>query len=61
MPLLDERTAKHTGKKYVIDVTTEYDELIEDVHDLSVIIERKDDERVPLEEVRKRLKKDGLL
>jgi hypothetical protein len=57
MPLLEKRT----DKKYVIDVTEEYDELIEDVHDLSVIIERKDDKRAPLEEVRKRLKKDGLL
>lgn len=57
MPLLEKRT----DKKYVIDVTMEHDELIEDVHDLSVIIERKDDKRIPLEDVRKRLKKDGLL
>jgi hypothetical protein len=57
MPLLEKRT----DKKYVKDVTAEYDELIEDAHDLSVIIERKDDKRMSLEEVRKRLKKDGLL
>lgn len=39
----------------------EYDELMEDLEDLAVVVERKDEERIPLEEVRKQLAKDGLI
>jgi hypothetical protein len=39
----------------------DYEELMEDLHDLAVIAERRDEPSVPLEEVKKKLKKDGLL
>jgi PHD/YefM family antitoxin component YafN of YafNO toxin-antitoxin module len=38
-----------------------YQELMEDLHDLVVIAERRSEEPIPLEEVERRLRKDGLL
>jgi len=39
----------------------EYEELLDDIHDLAVIAERKDEPTVDFEELKKRLKSDGLL
>ncbi len=39
----------------------EYEELLEDLNDLAFIAERRDEPRVSLEEVDRRLKADGLL
>ncbi|MEK7675451.1 MAG: hypothetical protein AAB676_06425 [Verrucomicrobiota bacterium] len=39
----------------------EYDALMEDLQDLAVIAERRDESRISLEEVKRRLKADGLL
>jgi hypothetical protein len=39
----------------------EYEELLEDLNDLAMIAERRDEPRVSLEEVERRLKADGLL
>ena len=39
----------------------EYEDLIEDLHDLAVIAERQDEPVVSFEEVKKRLRADGLL
>ena len=39
----------------------EYEELLQDIHDLSVIAERQDEPTVSNEEVKKALKDDGLL
>ena len=39
----------------------EYEELLQDIHDLSVIAERQDEPTVGNEEVKKALKNDGLL
>jgi PHD/YefM family antitoxin component YafN of YafNO toxin-antitoxin module len=39
----------------------QYQKLLEDLHDLAVIAERKDEEPIPLEEMKQRLKKDGLI
>ena len=39
----------------------EYDALMKDLQDLAVIAERRDEPRVSLEEVKQRLKSDGLL
>jgi len=55
---------EHGTKKAVIVPIEEYEafqELLEDLDDLSVIIERQNDEQIPYEEVRERLKRDGLL
>jgi len=39
----------------------EYEELLEDLHDLAVIAERREEPTIPFEKLKKRLKKDGLL
>ncbi|HJZ69315.1 MAG TPA: type II toxin-antitoxin system Phd/YefM family antitoxin [Blastocatellia bacterium] len=49
------------NKKSVILSLKRYQELMEDLHDLAVVAERRDEEPIGLEEMRRRLKKDGLL
>ncbi len=39
----------------------EYEALLDDLHDLAVVAERRDEPRVSLDEVEQRLKADGLL
>lgn len=36
----------------------EYEELLEDLHDLAVVVERRDEPAVAFEELKKRLKQD---
>jgi len=38
-----------------------YEKLLEDLHDLAVIAERKNERPIPLEKMKRRLKKDGLI
>lgn len=55
--LTDER-----GEKVAVVIPiADYDALMEDVADLACIAERRDEERVSLEEVKKQLAADGLL
>ncbi len=50
------------GKKIgVILSLRRYRRLMEDLHDLAVIAERRDEEPIGLEEMKRRLKEDGLL
>lgn len=50
------------GKKtYVVLSVEDYQELLEDLHDLAVIAERRDEPTITLEELKRRLKKNGLL
>ena len=39
----------------------EYEELLEDIHDLATIAERRDEPTVSFEALKKRLKKNGLI
>jgi len=48
-------------KTAVVVPLSEYESLLEDLHDLALIAERKDEPRVSLEDVKSRLKADGLL
>ena len=58
-------------KKFIIDESgektavvlplEEYEELLEDIHDLAVIAERKDEETISFDDLRKKLKADGLI
>ena len=48
-------------KTAVILPLKEYDELLEDLHDLAVIAERRDEPTIGFEQVKKRLKQRGLL
>ena len=50
------------GKKTaVILPLRRYRKMLEDLHDLAVAAERRSEESIPLEEMKRRLKKDGLL
>ncbi len=50
------------GKKTgVILSLKRYQKLMEDLHDLAVIAERRTEEPIPLDKIKQRLKKDGLL
>ena len=48
-------------RKAVIIPIEEYEKLIEDLHDLAVIAERRDEPTVPLDEIIEKLKKNGIL
>ncbi len=49
------------NKTAVILPVEEYEELLEDIHDLAVIAERKDETTISFEDLKKRLKVDGLI
>jgi hypothetical protein len=48
-------------RKAVILPMEDYEELLEDIHDLAVIAERKDEPTISLENLKERLKADGLI
>ena len=48
-------------KEYVVLKIDQYENLIEDLHDLVVMAERRDEKRVSLDQFKDDLKKDGLL
>lgn len=54
-------TSEDGSRTDVVLSVADYEELMEDLHDLAVIAERKDEPSIPLEEVKKKLKEDGLL
>ena len=45
----------------VILPVEEFEELLEDLHDLAVIAERREEPAVPFEELKRKLREDGLL
>jgi len=50
------------GKKTAIVLSLEeYEELLEDIHDLAIIAERRNEPTVSFDELKKRLKTDGLI
>jgi len=60
-----------TGEQYVIDSRGKrtgvilspqhYQRLLEDLHDLAVVAERRDEKSISLKAMKQRLQKDGLL
>lgn len=51
-----------SGRKTAVILPVEdYEELLEDIHDLAIIAERKDEPVISLVELKKRLKADGLI
>ncbi|CAG0981285.1 hypothetical protein ARNL5_02504 [Anaerolineae bacterium] len=51
-----------SGKKTAVVLPLkDYEELLEDIHDLAVIAERKDEPTMSFDELKKRLKADGLI
>lgn len=51
----------HGNRTAVLLPIAEYEELLEDLSDLAVLAERRDEPTVPAEEVFARLKRDGRL
>lgn len=50
------------GKKTAVLVPIKrYNELMADLHDLAVVAERKNEKAISLAEMRKRLKRDGVI
>ena len=48
-------------KKAVIVPAHRYEQIMEDLHDLAVVAERRDEPTISLAEMKRRLKHDGLL
>lgn len=63
MTLLDEQYVVNAkGKKTGILLSLkQYEKLMEDLHDLAVVAERRAEEPLTLEELKQRLQQDGLL
>ena len=51
----------HGNKQAVVLSLEDYEELLEDLHDLAVVAERRDEPTIPWEELAKRLRADGVL
>ena len=49
------------NKSLVVLTVKEYDELLEDLHDLAVMAERRDEPRVSLDKFEKGLRADGII
>ncbi|HEV7475010.1 MAG TPA: hypothetical protein VGN90_13235 [Pyrinomonadaceae bacterium] len=50
------------GRKTAVLLPLEqYEKLLEDLHDLAVVAERKNEKPISLTEMKRRLKKDGLV
>lgn len=54
-------TDKSGQRVAVVLPVADYEELLEDVSDLAAVAERRDEERVSLDEVKQRLIADGIL
>jgi PHD/YefM family antitoxin component YafN of YafNO toxin-antitoxin module len=54
-------TSEDGSRTDVVLPVADYENLMEDLHDLAVIAERRDEPSIPLEEVKKKLQEDGLL
>ena len=39
----------------------QYEELLEDIHDLAIIAERREERTMPFKELKEKLRKDGIL
>lgn len=50
------------GKKTAVLLSlSDYEKLIEDLHDLAVVAQRKEEKPISLAELKRRLKKDGII
>ncbi|MCK4526577.1 type II toxin-antitoxin system Phd/YefM family antitoxin [candidate division WOR-3 bacterium] len=52
---------KKGQKKAVVLPIEKYEELLEDIHDLAIIAERRDEPATSFGELKKRLKENGIL
>ena len=62
MPTSEQYVIDADGRKTGVLLSLEYYErLMEDLHDLAVVAERRDEEPISLEDLKQRLKQDGLI
>ena len=60
--LLEQYIIDSKGEKTAVILPIEqYEKLLEDLHDLAVVAERRAEDPISLEEMKRRLKDDGLL
>ena len=52
---------RHGKKTAVILPVKQYEQILDDLHDLAMVAERRDEKPVEWEEVKRRLQDDGLL
>ena len=55
------RGTKRNGNGHVVLTRKRYDRLMEDLYDLALVAERRDEPSISLDEMTKRLRKRGLL
>jgi PHD/YefM family antitoxin component YafN of YafNO toxin-antitoxin module len=62
-PILDQQfVVDQDGKRQAVIVPLkQYERLMEDLHDLAVVAERRDEEPISLNDMKRRLREDGLL
>ena len=61
-PLREQYIVDPKGQKTAVILPFKrYEQLMEDLHDLAVVAERREEEPVSFEELKRRLKKDGSL
>ena len=60
-PIIQYLTDAAGNKTAVVLAIADYEALLEDLHDLAVIAERKDEATIPFDQVLVGLKRDGLL
>jgi PHD/YefM family antitoxin component YafN of YafNO toxin-antitoxin module len=52
----------NSGKETAVVLSvSDYERLVEDLHDLAVVAERRDEPSISLEEIKRKLTADGLL
>ena len=62
MALREQYVVDAKGRKTgVLLSVEEYERLLEDLHDLAVVAERRDEKPISLAELKRRLKEDGLI
>ena len=62
MALQEQYLVDSKGRKTGVVLSLEqYKRLLEDLHDLAIVAERRDEKPISLEELKRRLKKDGLI
>jgi PHD/YefM family antitoxin component YafN of YafNO toxin-antitoxin module len=61
METIEYIVGEHGEKKAIIIPLESYEELMEDLHDLKIIAERKHEGEISLKDLKKRLSEDGIL
>jgi PHD/YefM family antitoxin component YafN of YafNO toxin-antitoxin module len=62
MTLQEQYVIDTEGNKIAVILSLQrYEQLMEDLHDLAIVAERREEKPISLEEMKRRLREDGLL